>query len=88
MDKIYGRLNHRSAVEFGIKDNTSYKLLEDKIKNINYLHYFYKEGKFISLFSHRFLFLIERNRVIDKDNLKISNHLSKIESRSNVKKMK
>ena len=34
LDKIYGRLDRNSAKGFGIVDNKSFKLLEDKIRNI------------------------------------------------------
>ena len=49
LDKIYSRLNYKSAVEFGITDNASFKLLEEKTKQINYLHKFYDLGNYFSL---------------------------------------
>lgn len=32
-------------MDFGITDNVAYKLLEEKIKRVNYLHRFYANGK-------------------------------------------
>lgn len=44
LDKIYSRLNYKSAVELGITDNSAFKLLEDKKQQLNKLQRFYLKG--------------------------------------------
>lgn len=50
-------------------ENDSLKVLEDKTKNLNYLHNFYKG---------------ERNRIITKQNFNLCKKMKAIEKRENV----
>jgi hypothetical protein len=55
LDKIYGKLNHKSSIEFGISENISNKKLEDKLRNTNKnnnrnkINSFYIQGKILYL---------------------------------------
>ena len=43
LDKIYTKLNTKSSKEFGITNNSSFKLLEEKLKYGTYLKIFYSK---------------------------------------------
>lgn len=78
MDKIYAKLDPKSSTEFGIKNNFSYKILEEKLRTT------YSVNKFYTKRIYNFLKL-EKNKIIEKDNLMMSQKLKEIENRKNVK---
>lgn len=53
LDNIYSKLNKKSSTEFGIKNNISYKMLEQKLKKTSSLNKFYSSGKNIYILSKR-----------------------------------